>query len=132
MASSFLSKKPSQVWDEIRKSWVAATPEEIVRQLWLQRMIRELQYPKSLIAVEKKIPQLQRRIDILCYDPDCKPLLLIECKCEDLDQKAIEQVVGYNHFVKAPFVAVVNEKEVRFQSMELDRLPTYPEMLAWK
>ncbi|MEY4108636.1 MAG: hypothetical protein RL181_2978, partial [Bacteroidota bacterium] len=33
-----------QVWDPFRESWVAVTPEELVRQLFLQYLVREKQY----------------------------------------------------------------------------------------
>src|SRR5690349_17670706 len=105
------------IFDEIRKKWIKATPEEKVRQKWLHHFVHSLGFPKELIAVEKDLkdlPQLvakevpDRRVDILCYgrrvDSSFFPLLLVECK-EKGGTFAKEQVIGYNAFVQAPFVA---------------------------
>lgn len=117
------SSSPSRqhVYDEVRRLWVKATPEEVVRQTWIQRMVRHLGYPKELMAVEKEIRELphlegtgfpDRRIDLLCFAKGVAPLLLVEFKEDKLDDSAIEQVIGYNYFVKAPFIAVANLQEV--------------------
>lgn len=127
MGSSSLSKK--LIFDEVRRKYVRATPEEMVRQQWIKRMIHQLDYPRELIVVEKGIGELpfstllearDRRLDILCYgrgiDPSHPlfPLLLIECKHEKLTEGAVNQVIGYNYHVKAYFIAAVNLDEVQF------------------
>src|SRR5690242_1968972 len=124
------SQNRKLVFDEIRSLWVKATPEELVRQRWIRRMVDELGFPKELIVVEKGIQELphlafrkapERRLDILCYgkgEDSLFPLLLIECKEGKLSESAINQVLGYNHFVEAPFVAVVSDNEVRLGTKE--------------
>jgi hypothetical protein len=150
------SSSPSRplVFDEVRLCWVKATPEEQVRQRWLKWMIHGLQYPKELLVVEKELKELphlfgrnvpERRLDILCYGKGIHPsfplypLVTIECKDERLTDEAIDQVIGYNHYVKAYFVAVVNfdevrlgffnknEKEYQFYSV----LPSFKELAQW-
>ncbi len=130
-----------EVYDPIRRRWVAATPEEIVRQRWLYRMVHELHFPKQLVVVErelKMLPHLQnhsdlpaRRIDILSFEKNLKPLLLIECKELLLSEEAIQQALAYNTFVGAQFVAIVNESQIRLRgaTFEIDRLPSYKELL---
>ena len=115
-----------RLFDEIRQKWVAATPEEIVRQSLVRKMIHELGYPKNLFAIEKELSELphlkarsaevpQRRADLLVYttgsstDAPLVPLLLIECKESGLNQAAREQVIGYNHYVQAPFVGIASQ-----------------------
>ncbi len=121
------NQNKSLIFDEIRKIWVPALPEELVRQTLLQKMVCKLGFPKELLVIEKNLNQLphltyntlpQRRIDILCYAKEIHPLhllyplLLIECKEEEkVDQAAIEQVIGYNEHVKAFFVAVATKRE---------------------
>ena len=148
MASSSLNRK--LIFDEIRKSWVKATPEEQVRQQWIQRMVHLLGYPKELLVVEKGIGELphlaatqvpNRRLDILCYGKvgSLFPLLLIECKDLPLSEGALNQVIGYNHFVKAPFVATVNLREVQLGIFDEAKnqyqfcpfLPSYKELMQW-
>jgi hypothetical protein len=99
------------LYDPIRKKSVADTPEERVRQALLQQMVGVLAFPKSLIAVEKKLLS-QRRADIIVYrlqGADLTPLVVIECKAADLDAEAIRQVVGYNNLLAAPFLCVAHQ-----------------------
>lgn len=125
-----------RLFDEIRQKWVAATPEEIVRQSLLRTMICELGYPKHLIVIEKELSELphltarrhevpKRRADLLVYTPGngsdapVRPLLLIECKERGLTQAAREQVIGYNHFVGAPYIGIAAQEGIeigRFDS----------------
>jgi len=119
-----------KIFDEVREIWVVADPEEIVRQNLLQRMMYQLGYPKSLLSVEKEIDDLphvqeqnlkptQRRADIICFAKDIHPLfqlyplLMIECKAEDFNEAVVQQVMGYNHNVKAPFVAIANASQIK-------------------
>ena len=136
-----------KVFDPIRQAWVAATPEEIVRQTWIQRMIEELQFPKELIAVEKELRTLphithdsvqSRRIDILCFmkkNYELKPLLLMECKESLLTEEALAQAIAYNHYVQAPYVAVASGSIIRLcyqfkdRYHEMERLPSYLELI---
>lgn len=135
-----------QLYDSLRKAWVSNTPEEKVRQKWLEVMLHHLSFPKELIVIEKglkslehmpkNIPLPDRRIDILAYTKKkgalC-PLLLIECKCIPLTEKALLQVRGYNEFVGAKYIAIVNESNIQigFENQEggfstIDFLPAYP------
>jgi len=72
----------TQVFDPVRKKWVVLTPEEHVRQYLLQYMIQGMGYPQALIAVEKRIisGQLKRRFDIIVYNREHRPWMLVECK----------------------------------------------------
>lgn len=116
-------------------------------------MIRKLGYPKGYLWVEREIfslphlkgtslPNTFRRADILCFakeihpEYDLFPLLLIECKAGHWNQKAKEQVLGYNESVGAYFVAVAgcaqtqtlwfNSKKQCYDSV--DFLPSYEEL----
>ena len=93
----------------LRKKRLVATPEERVRQSILLKMVQELGFPKGLISVERAISS--RRTDIVCYTPGMKPLLLIECKAGPLEDSALNQALGYNEKIKAPFICLVNETE---------------------
>src|SRR4051812_45776443 len=75
-----------RIFDSIRKKYVVLTPEEWVRQNFLQYLIREKNFPSSLIAVEAglKYNQLQKRTDVLVYDKTGSPFLLVECKASSV------------------------------------------------
>lgn len=134
MASSCPS---DSFFDETRGCYVAATPEEHVRQKILKKMIHVLQFPRELIVVEKKLKELphihasslpNRRIDILCYGKNIHPehllypILLIECKKDDIDRDAEEQLEGYNTYVNAFFIALVNRDEERFGYLDKKKM----------
>ncbi|MEI8059780.1 MAG: type I restriction enzyme HsdR N-terminal domain-containing protein, partial [Ferruginibacter sp.] len=53
------------IFDEVRKRWIILTPEEWVRQNFLQYLIVVKKYPAVLIAVEKEISlgDLKKRFD---------------------------------------------------------------------
>ena len=42
------------------------------------------------------------------------PLVLIECKATQVNQKAIRQVLGYNYFLKACFVALASPQSLQY------------------
>ena len=136
-----------QVFDPIRRVWVAATPEELVRQQWIMRLIDDLHFPKELLAVEKELQSLSnsktpsRRIDLLSFmkqDSTLSPLLLIECKEGNLTQRALNQAIGYNYYVNAPYVALVNQEQARFISIlspsyrEITYIPSYDQLTERK
>jgi len=113
---------PNKLYDPFRKAYVEATPEEIVRQTLLSFLVEKLSYPKHAIVVEKQLVEFStlekkkipnRRVDILCFERKTfKPLLLIECKSVPINSKMLGQVMGYNAFVKAPFVCIANQKRL--------------------
>lgn len=113
-----------EIYCLIRKAKVKNLPEERVRQEILHLLTQELNFPLGGIAVEislKQMPHLKlssqklpsRRADILCFHKS-KPLLLVECKATPLNEKSLRQVIGYNWYVKAPFIALANQTELRF------------------
>lgn len=141
-----------QLFCSIRKEWVAALPEEIVRQRVLSHMIQEKGFPASLIAVEqslKLLPHLSacnqkdlpnRRVDIVCFVPiqsTLRPLLMVECKAVSLIPSIMRQVAGYNHYLGACFIGLANQEEIRVgwyrsEAKEysfVDFLPSYAELL---
>jgi len=100
------------IFDFIRKQWLLLNEEEWVRQNFIQFLVQELKYPIELIAVEKGIQlgELKKRFDILVYDRDHKPWMLIECKAGEitLDEKVLLQVLRYNISMPASFLVITN------------------------
>ena len=101
-----------QVFCEWRHRWVRLTPEEWVRQQLLHRMVEQLGYPASLIAVEQAITvgEARKRCDAVIYDASLQPLMVIECKAETvtLTQKTLDQAVTYNRKLKVPYLILHN------------------------
>ena len=100
------------LFDRIRKIWVLLTNEEWVRQNFIQYLIQELKYPVSLIAVEKEIQlgELKKRFDILVFNKDHQPWMLIECKAAEinLDEKVFRQVLRYHISVPCSYLLITN------------------------
>jgi len=101
-----------KIFDAFRKRYVVLTPEEWVRQNFLQYLITEKKYAASLIAVEAglKYNELQKRADILVYDKQGSPFLLVECKAPEvkISQDVFDQVAGYNMSFKVTYLVVTN------------------------
>jgi hypothetical protein len=100
------------ILDKLRKKWVALTPEEWVRQNFIQFLIKTHQYPSALIAVEKEIQlgELKKRFDILVYDKQHQPWMMVECKASSvaLDEKVFEQLLRYNQAVPVSYMLITN------------------------
>ena len=104
-----------EVFDMVRNRFVALTPEEWVRQHFIQYLHEELLYPIELMQVEGAITLngMTRRCDIVVYDEDVKPLIIVECKKETvpLSQKVIDQACLYNLVLQVPFLCITNGKQ---------------------
>ncbi len=100
-----------QIFDRVRKKYVALTPEEWVRQHLLNLLVEHLQYPAGSIRVEGglRYDKLHKRSDILVYK-DTQPFFLIECKAPEvaINKQTIAQASIYNKTLKAPYMAVSN------------------------
>jgi len=100
------------IFDELRKKWVLLTPEEWVRQNFLQYLVQIKKYPASLIAVEKeiKLGDLKKRFDIVVYDAASKPWMIIECKemNVELNKHVLDQVLRYNITLQVPYLVITN------------------------
>ena len=96
----------------IRKKWIILTPEEKVRQFILHRFINEHGYPQKYISVEKtlKVNELSKRYDIVVFNQELQPKILIECKAEyiELKEKTLQQIAIYNIKLQVPYLMVTN------------------------
>ena len=106
------SENKTLIFDIIRKKYVVLTPEEWVRQHVLRFLLEEKNYPASLIAVERqlKIHTRTKRTDIVVYNTQGTPEVLIECKAPSvkITQDAFDQIARYNLTAKASYLMVIN------------------------
>ena len=95
----------------MRRKYVPLTPEEWVRQNVLHFLLGK-GYPASLIAIERGITvnDTQKRFDIVVYDRESNPLILVECKAqnEPINQQVVMQIAGYNLTLKAKYFWLTN------------------------
>ncbi len=100
------------ILDPIRRRYLVQTPEETVRQLVILYLMEERAFPKNRIAVEKMliINGLNKRFDILVYEQDMTPFLLVECKAPNviIHQDAFRQIAIYNMPLRSQYLLVTN------------------------
>ena len=100
------------LFDEIRKKNIIITPEEWVRQHFVQYLVRVKGYAKTLIKLEGglKLHGMARRSDIVVFNPQGEKILMVECKAPDvtIDQKVFDQIARYNITHKIKLLAVTN------------------------
>ena len=124
------------IFDSSRKIWIRLTPEEWVRQNFLQYLQQIMNYPGSLIAVEKELilGELTKRFDILVYDRNHLPWMMVECKSMgvQLDESVLLQILRYHIAIPVPYIVITNGsycaafQKVNGQLAELKELPEYP------
>jgi hypothetical protein len=100
------------ILDPLRRRYVKLTPEEWVRQNFIQYLINEGKYPPGLLGIEVMFGfnKLKRRVDILVHDRSGRPILIVECKAPEvkIDEAVFEQIATYNMKFKVPYLVVTN------------------------
>lgn len=101
-----------QIFDTLRAKYVALTPEEWVRQNFLNYMVTDLGYPKGLIKVEAsfRLNSMLRRADILVFSRNGEPALIVECKAPEvkINQNVFDQIINYNFSYCVKYIVVTN------------------------
>lgn len=94
------NEKHTLIFDNLRKKYLVLTPEEWVRQHVVRFLMEEKKYPASLIALEKQliINNLKRRTDIVVFNKEGKPHIIVECKATNIkiNQDTFDQIARYN------------------------------------
>lgn len=100
------------IFDLLRKKHLILTPEEWVRQHWINFLIYHHNYPKGLFSLEKglRYNQLTKRTDLVVFDRESKPYLLIECKAPGvkIDKTTLSQIMTYNSTLNCPNLVLSN------------------------
>jgi predicted type IV restriction endonuclease len=100
------------VYDRLRRKYVALTPEEWVRQHFVNYLTEYLGYPPGLIQVEAsfRLNSMMRRADILINDRGGQPVMIVECKAQDVNisQAVFDQVINYNYNYGVRYIILTN------------------------
>lgn len=130
-----------EIFDPVRKKFVALTPEELVRQKTILFLSTAKKYPLSLMCVELglKLNGMQKRCDILVYARNRKPILIIECKAENvkISQDVFDQLARYNLAFKVPYLIATNALETYCCKIDFEKntyaflkeIPEYGEII---
>jgi len=105
----------SYLFDALRKKYVRLTPEEWVRQNFVQFLIVEKKYSVSLIIIEAGVivNKNSQRADLVVYDRSGNPALVAEFKAPEvkISQQTFDQIVRYNMKLRVKFLIVSNGLE---------------------
>ena len=131
-----------RIFDEVRKKYVALTPEEWVRQHFIMYLIRQKQVPAGLIILEKQLimNKMSRRPDILIHNRQGEAVMIVECKAPEvtITQDTFDQVARYNSVLSVKYLVVTNGLQHFCCLMDyqgntyrfLEDIPEYDEMTA--
>lgn len=101
-----------EVWDPVRRRYVILTPEELVRQLFVQYLASHNKAPLASLSIERalRINGRIRRYDLLVHDRSGAPLALVECKRPEvvIDARALSQIAHYNLELQVSWLLVTN------------------------
>ena len=101
-----------QIFDPLRKSYVALTPEEWVRQHFVNYLLRYKGYPTSLTANEVGITLngMSRRCDTVIYDKSLKPRAIVEYKAPSvkITKEVFAQISRYNLVLRVDYLIISN------------------------
>lgn len=130
------SGKPT-VFDPLRRKWVVVTPEEMVRQHFVEYLVGHLGYPPSLMANEVgiRLNGTLRRCDTVVWQRGTAgaPLMIVEYKAPEvaLTAKVFEQISRYCIALRTPYLVVTNGMKTYCCKVESDgtvsALPSVPE-----
>ena len=101
-----------QIFDPLRKSYVALTPEEWVRQHFVNYLLQYKGYPTTLTANEVGITLngMSRRCDTVIYDKNLKPRAIVEYKAPTvkITKEVFAQISRYNLVLRVDYLIISN------------------------
>lgn len=101
-----------QIYDAIRRCYVALTPEEWVRQHFVHYLIECKGYPATLMGNEVAITLngTKRRCDTVVYDRALRPRAIIEYKAPEvkITKEVFAQISRYNLTLKVDYLIISN------------------------
>ena len=108
------------IWDPLRKKSVKNTPEEAVRQWFIGVLHEGMGVPEHMMGSEVALSHAgkQYRADIIVWDRNAQPLMIVECKRPEvtLDQAVVDQALRYNNELNVKYIAITNgEKTFLFE-----------------
>jgi len=126
----------SQIFDPLRRKFVALTPEEWVRQHFVNYLIVNKGFPAGRMANECNIMLngQKKRCDTVLYDTFLKPLVIMEYKAPDvvINQAVFNQIAAYNMVLRVRYLIVSNGKNhyccrIDYESQKVEYIETIPD-----
>lgn len=103
--------KPA-IFDPVRRKYVALTPEEWVRQHFVNYLMTDKGYPMELLAneVPLKLNGTSKRCDTVAYNRFLAPLMIVEYKAPSIEitRAVFDQIARYNMVLHVRYLTVSN------------------------
>lgn len=128
----------TQVFDILRQKYVILTPEEWVRQHFINYLITCKGYPKALLAneVELKVGEKRMRCDSVLFGTDKLPRMIIEYKAPDVQitESVFNQIMAYNTILGVETLVMSNglQHVIMHLDRDQDKWTFLPEMPVWE
>ena len=101
-----------EIFDFLRRRYVALTPEEWVRQHFVHYLVEHKGYPKGLLANELllRVGEKRLRCDTVLYDTALHPRMIVEYKAPGVavTQRVFDQITTYNMLLHVDYLVVSN------------------------
>ena len=124
------------IFDRLRKKFIILTPDEWVRQHFVNYLINHKGFPESLMANEIGITLngTRRRCDTVVFDKHGSPMVIVEYKASSIviSQSTFDQIVRYNMVLHARYLIVSNGMNhyccrIDYDNMSYDFLKEVPD-----
>ncbi|MBQ3699207.1 MAG: type I restriction enzyme HsdR N-terminal domain-containing protein [Prevotella sp.] len=106
------TREKPEIFDFLRKRYVALTPEEWVRQHFTHWLVECKGYPKGLLGNEiaLKCGEKTLRCDSILYNKMALPQMIIEYKAPavSLTQRVFDQISAYNFLLHVDYLMMSN------------------------
>ena len=109
--SKIRKDESGQLWDPVRKAWLAPQPEEWVRLCLTHYLADKINFSLRRMSVERATSSsTSGRYDLTLYDQEGKPFLLCECKSPTTSYQLdhLLQLAQYNHHLHVRFIMWTN------------------------
>jgi predicted type IV restriction endonuclease len=104
--------KNVRIFDTLRQRFVALTPEEWVRQHFVNMLLTNYGFSSSLTAneVSLSLNGMSRRCDTVVYDKQLRPRMIVEYKrpSVEITQRVFDQICRYNMVMHVDYLVVSN------------------------
>ena len=101
-----------RIFDTLRQRFVALTPEEWVRQHFVNMLLTNYGFSSSLTAneVSLSLNGMSRRCDTVVYDKQLRPRMIVEYKrpSVEITQRVFDQICSYNMVMHVDYLVVSN------------------------
>ncbi len=106
------TREKPEIFDFLRRRYVALTPEEWVRQHFTHWLVDHKGYPKGLLGNEVALQCGDKtvRCDSIVYGNDQRPLMICEYKAPSvpISQHVFSQISAYNLLLHVDYLVVSN------------------------